>query len=81
MIAGLSWQTWLLAAAAVIPGLAITFSFYHVQRDRAYETRLFDQEPEALEAAQVRIASNLAKGIKRGKVDPKETDRSEGPEA
>jgi hypothetical protein len=35
MIAGLSWQTWLLAAAAVIPGLAITFSFYHVQRDRA----------------------------------------------
>ena len=37
-----------------------------------YETRLFDVEPEALEAAQVRIASNLAKGIKRGKVDRKE---------
>ena len=41
-----------------------------------YETRLFDLEPEALEAAQVRIASNLAKGIKRGKVDPKDMERT-----
>ena len=37
-----------------------------------YETCLFDVVPEALETAQVRIASNLAKGIQRGKVDPED---------
>jgi hypothetical protein len=44
MIAGLSWQTWLLAAAAVIPGPAITFSFYHAQRDRYTDRSVGPQE-------------------------------------
>jgi len=44
MIAGLSWQTWLLATAAVTPGLVITFSFYHIQKDRAADK---SEGPEA----------------------------------
>jgi len=33
MIAGLPWQTWLLAALAVLPGLAVAVRFHRANRD------------------------------------------------
>jgi len=33
MMAGLPWQTWLLVAFAVVPGLAVAVHFYRVNRD------------------------------------------------
>lgn len=35
MIAGLPWQTWLLAVVAVVPGLLIALRFRSVHRDDA----------------------------------------------
>lgn len=29
---GLPWETWLLAAAAVLPGLALAFAFHRAHR-------------------------------------------------
>ena len=43
-----------------------------------YETRLFDLLPQALDAAQARIESNLEKGIARGKVTPEARERALG---
>lgn len=38
MIAGLPWRTWLLAAAATLPGLWLALSFYRAHRADRPET-------------------------------------------
>ena len=69
-------------AAAGAPRLAVLgagtmgHGIAQVAAMAGYEVRLFDIQPDALDAARHRIEANLDEGIRRGKVTPDERERA-----
>ena len=67
-----------MTALAVLGAGTMGHGIAQVAAMAGYETRLFDLLPDALDAARVRIAANLDKGIARGKVTPEARDEALG---